>query len=256
MKKKSKLVAFIFSIVPGISHLYAGCSQRALIFFALFLGMVFGGFILAELVHRIAAAFTLFGLAVVWFVALVDVFILIDSQEEDSGGDSYGGITTFLNNRKIITVALSVVPGAGHMYLGLLKQGTQLMTAFFLILFLTGWLDLGFMAFILPVIWFYSLFDAYHLVEESGSLRPDDATGFRWLEKHPNWVGWGLIILGVLLILRKIVAPFVAPLIDYQMYSYMQTGIVALVLIAIGIKLLAGNRYPEKEEKVPCDSGE
>lgn len=255
MKKKSKLVAFILSIVPGISHLYAGFAQRALIFFILFLGVLLGGVILGnQFLSGFAAVLVMFGLAVIWFIALTDVFSLIDSQEEGFDGEPHGDIMDLLNNRKTVTTALSVIPGAGHMYLGLLKQGAQLMMAFFLTLFLTRWLS--FLVFILPVIWFYSLFDAYHLVEENGSLRPDRSSGFKWLEEHPNWVGWGLIILGGLLILQKIVAPFLMPLIDHQIYSYIQTGVVALILIAVGIKLLAGTRYEEKEETESCDSGE
>ncbi|MDD2421331.1 MAG: hypothetical protein PHU78_04245 [Heliobacteriaceae bacterium] len=253
MKKKSKLVAFIFSIVPGIAHFYAGFAQRALFFFVPFLGVLLAGMVLDSQFHYGFEPFVLFGLAVIWLVALIDVFSLIDSQGEDPAGNSGGGIAAWLNNRKTITVAFSVIPGAGHMYLGLLKQGAQLMTVFFLTLLLTNWLE--FFGFILPVIWFYSLFDAYHLVEENGSFRSDRYSGFRWLEEHPNWVGWGLIFLGVLLIVQKIVAPFLVSYFDHRINSYIETGVVALILIAVGIKLLAGSRHQEKEEAKSCDNG-
>jgi Na+/proline symporter len=156
-----------------------------------------------------------------------------------------------MSNYKIIGVALSVIPGAGHMYLGLLKQGTHIMTAFFLTMFLTGSLNIGFLGFILPVIWFYSLFDVYHLLEdEQEGLRPDDSGLFAWFDNHPGWIGWGLILLGMLIILQRIVTPILEPLLNADIRNYLQTGIVALILIAGGIKLLAGTKKDQSEEEL------
>lgn len=61
------------------------------------------------------------------------------------------------NKSKAAAGFLSVVaPGSGHLYLGLNKLGIQLMVLFFGALVL----HLPFTTILLPVVWFYALFDA------------------------------------------------------------------------------------------------
>ncbi|MEN6461921.1 MAG: hypothetical protein ABFC94_11205 [Syntrophomonas sp.] len=258
MKKKSKLITFLLCPLPGLSHLYLGFSERALIFFGIFVGVCTGGVIVDSIIGlNLLGALLFFVLAITWFVALVDAFSLADYKvtnrlEEDINnlpGIPLLGFATNMSNRKIIAIALSVIPGAGHMYLGMLKNGTQLMAVFFLTMFLTGSLNIGFLGFILPVLWFYSLFDVYHLLEDGqGELRPDQSGIFNWFDSHPSWIGWGLIILGGLIILQRVVAPIIEPLLNADILNYLQTGIVALILIAGGIKLLVGSKNESKED--------
>ena len=54
------------------------------------------------------------------------------------------------------TFVFSLFPGAGHMYLGLMKKGASLMLLFCLTIALSGFLNLSFLLILLPVIWFYS----------------------------------------------------------------------------------------------------
>jgi hypothetical protein len=251
--KKSKLLTFILSFLPGLSHLYLGFPDRALIFFGVFAGVCMGGACIGGVAPGIhlLGPLLFFGLAIVWFLALVDAFSLIDKNGEETP------IQPLLSNRKIIAVALSIIPGAGHMYLGLLKQGAQFMAAFFFFLFMSSWLRLELLVFVLPVIWFYSIFDAYHmLVEESEGLRPDESPLFDWFNQHPGWMGWGLIILGVLALLQRIITPVFQSLIDYDVQNYIQTGLVALFLIAGGVALLKGSHRTTKKEDESCDNGE
>ncbi len=255
MKKKSKLITFILSFLPGLSHLYLGFPYRALIFFTVFVGVCMGGAFIGGMAPGwgLLGPLLFFGLVIVWFVALVDAFAMIDHSPEESY------VNPFLSNRKIIAVALSVVPGAGHMYLGLLKQGAQFMTAFFFFLCLSSWLNLEILVFVLPVIWFYSIFDAYHLLEEeSEGLRPDESPLFTWLSRHPSWMGWSLIILGVIVILQRIITPVIQSMLNPDLFNYIDTGIVALILIIGGVLLLKGSPKPAEAEKEDesCGSGE
>jgi len=255
--KKSKFIVFILSVIPGLSHLYLGIPERALTFFILFMGLCVGGIT----INPFFSGFSLLGpllfmaLVIVWFVALVDAFGLIDGRKlNESGEDNH--ITTnrgipALNNRKIIAIAFSMIPGAGHMYLGLLKQGTQLMTVFFLAMFVTDWLQMSLLAFILPVIWFYSLFDAYHLLEdETDGLQPDESPLFDWFKSHPAWIGWGLIILGGLVIVQRVVTPIMVTLLSADTRNFVETAVVALILIGGGIFMLAGNKTAKKMEDI------
>lgn len=257
MKKKSKLIAFILSPIPGLSHLYLGFSERALVFFVLFVGLCMGGAILDSIGGLNFLGPLLFlGIAIIWFIALADAFSLADyraANETDSENNNLPGIPLLgfaanMSNRKIIGVALSLIPGAGHMYLGLMRQGAQMMLIFFLAMFLTGSLNLGFLGFIIPVLWFYSVFDVYHLLEEEQEgIGADESAIFTWFDNHPGWIGWSLIILGGLIILERVVAPVVEPLLNADIRNYLQTGIVALILIAGGIKLLAGTKNEQSK---------
>lgn len=160
------------------------------------------------------------------------------------------------NKSKLLTIFFSCMPGAGHMYLGFMNQGIRLMTGFFLAVFLMGWLNISLIGFILPVIWCYSFFGAYHLYE-SGEVEDkfDSAVVFPFLLDHTKWVGWGLILFGLVIISERILLPHIS----WQLQGYLRTGVVALLFILGGIQLLRGEKskisLPEKEES-PCEPGE
>jgi hypothetical protein len=57
------------------------------------------------------------------------------------------------------TVIFSFLPGGGHMFMGFMKLGLSLMTLFFFTIFISSWLDLGALVYLIPIIWFYAFFD-------------------------------------------------------------------------------------------------
>jgi len=260
MKKKNKFLVFILSPLPGLSHLYLGWSQRALIFFTIFLGICAGGAFMDSTIffgRGGVGGFIFFAIALLWFMALSEALSLVDYETPAENGETEAvqdvpnrkGVLK-ISNRKMIAIAFAAIPGAGHMYLGLLKQGAQLMATFFFVLFMTGWLDMGLLGFIVPVIWFYSLFDVYHLLEEEDQVRLDASLLFDWFATHPGWVGSGLIALGLLVIMQRIISPLLVTLLTAQLQNYMETGLVALILIAGGIKLLAGSKSKDNGEEM------
>lgn len=159
------------------------------------------------------------------------------------------------NKSKWLTIFFSCVPGAGHMYLGLMNQGIRLMTGFFLAVFLMGWLNIGFIGFILPVLWCYSVFGAYHLYQ-AGEVKDIDSTAiFPFIMDHSKWIGWGLILFGIVIIAERILLPHIS----WEIQGYLRTGLVAVLFILGGIQLLRGEQNkistPEKEEN-SCEPGE
>ncbi len=62
-----------------------------------------------------------------------------------------------------LTFCFSLVPGAGEMYMGFMKQGISIMAAFWLLLALTTFLDIGPLLFFIPLLWCYSFFNVHNL---------------------------------------------------------------------------------------------
>lgn len=70
----------------------------------------------------------------------------------------------------LMTFIFSFIPGAGEMYMGFFKQGISIMSAFFILISISAWMNLGPLMFTLPVLWFYSFFHAHNLA----SMRDED----------------------------------------------------------------------------------
>lgn len=251
MKKKSKFIAFLLSFIPGLSHFYLGYPDRGIIYFAVIaagviasLGLGFG------FVGGFAIMLFIGGYLIVGLIALIDAFSLINKQNIYNNGESFsqGENSNFkegdeaimqetsFSNKKLITLALSVVPGAGHMYLGQQKKGLSFMSTFFFTIFFMGWLRLNFLIFLLPVIWFYVFFDAFHLVN---GQETEDFDIVSFLPKVSNsLIGKVFIGLGILIIFNNIFYPLINQFLDYRFVNYLQTSIVAIIFIIIGIKML------------------
>ncbi|HSH35093.1 MAG TPA: hypothetical protein VK998_02420, partial [Schnuerera sp.] len=154
------------------------------------------------------------------------------------------------SNKKTITMALSVIPGAGHMYLGYQKKGLAIMGAFFFTIFFMGWLGLSLFLFVLPLIWFYSFFDALHSFSEDDGIKKEDK--FVLPNIKSQWIGWGLISIGILIVIERILYP----LIPGEIRNYIQTSIVSIIFIAGGIKLLNKSKGEEEEGEEICKKDE
>ncbi|BCJ86084.1 hypothetical protein [Effusibacillus dendaii] len=61
---------------------------------------------------------------------------------------------------KFLTFVLSFLPGLGHLYLGLTRQGIELMTLFFASTWMVAILGPFPFGFFIPILFFYGIFDA------------------------------------------------------------------------------------------------
>ncbi len=157
---------------------------------------------------------------------------------------------------KVYTAILSIVPGAGHMYLGLMKKGLQFMFLFFGVIMLT---DLIYSArsfsVLTIVVWFYSFFDAYHTRKklERGKIVEEDLfKELKFSDIRPKYLGAVLIILGgVVLIQQVIVQTFSLGI--FIIPTYVKAAILdalfPLLLVGIGIFILRHIRVKNKNLK-------
>lgn len=272
MKKKSKVTTFILSMIPGLGHIYLGFAARGCTFFAAFIGTPLLLMSIFDIVRwwgldRIIPV----PLLVIWLAAMIDAMILIDRINgnpnvevvaENSGSIIPDYSSMFRQNKKVIAMLLSIIPGAGHLYLGLQRQGIELMAGFFLSFYLTDWLRISIFMIFAPIIWFVSMFDVMH--KAAGDRPMDDKSIFpdKWfnmdegiiseksfLRSKQKVLANMLIIVGLYLLLSRFVYSFIKPYLDSRITDNIQTGFVALLLIAGGIKLLLGSKVTKNDIK-------
>lgn len=257
MREKSKFITFLLSFIPGLSHFYLGYTDRGFIYLILFGMLCVGSFGLVVMTHAEEFLILLAGVPIIWLVALVDAFSTINTMRYSNNStieNNWNTEGTKVSNKKIITLALSIIPGAGHMYLGYQKKGLVLMGGFFFAVFFMGWLNLSFLLFLLPLIWFYSFFDAFHTINGNNV---EDMDISRFLPGiKPEYIGKGLIGIGLLIILQKVfypvleqvLSPILKVYIVRQIKNYIQTTIVSLIFIIGGIKILQKNKNIEDDQ--------
>lgn len=260
MKKKSKFLTFLLSFIPGLGHMYLGLIQRGLVFFLATGFVVLGGMFFAMMgVFYDPIPFV--ALPFIWLAAVVDSLIMAGRinrsiREAEATGISPSETWKSLEeemknqNHKILALSFSIIPGAGHMYLGQMEKGIQLMIALFLTLYLSDFLHLSLLLMFAPVLWFYSIFDIFHRVSNPSENNEDKGNTFfvEFFQKSQlsgkvgKILGVALIVVGFIMIFDKIVMPQIAIMFDPQIREYLRTGVLALLFIAGGIKLMIGSK--------------
>lgn len=175
---------------------------------------------------------------------------------------------------KILFFLFSLIPGVAHMYIGLVKRGLVIMLALVAGAGLAMMADTPAFLLVLPVLWFYSFFDArnkYHLPEDKLAKVQDDFLFF--LNAMPENVrsdprfkkvasanvlkvgGIVAIIAGAYLIwdqiivrvLSRLLSDTGAEILSQISYKLPQVA-VAVILIVVGIKLIS-HKKRELERK-------
>lgn len=161
---------------------------------------------------------------------------------------------------KFSTFIFSLLPGAGHMYIGFMNMGLSLMSAFFFVIFLSSWLDIGPLMLILPMIWFYSFLDCMNkvcssdeeflLLEDNYLFSIDKLAKFDKdiLQKRKLLTGILLLFLGGYLVLKNIMRSL-ERFIPHEIYMIIDDItrlapqiILGIAIIALGAKLIMGKK--------------
>lgn len=153
-----------------------------------------------------------------------------------------------MKKSKGLTFFLSFVPGAGHLYLGLMNRGLQFLVLFFGTIFISSMFITELFGFLLPIIWFYCLFDAlqqYNRIQESGEVIDTPIISWTKFVKSKIWIGWILIVLGIYLFVEK----FILETYGWQYSSTFRTAFFAVMLILIGVYFLVGKKINKDVNK-------
>lgn len=156
-----------------------------------------------------------------------------------------------MRKSRILTFLFALWPGAGQMYLGYMKRGVSLMGVFCLLIAITGFLNLGILFFLLPVIWFYAFFDTLNLRSMNYEFLPQDDFLFhldslssgkvlKFFRQRHLLVGILLIVVGIYM-LAELILPtmFYRFNIDlYPFFNALPTILVAAAIIWLGIRLI------------------
>lgn len=182
---------------------------------------------------------------------------------------------------KVLFFFFSLIPGAAHMYIGLVKRGLVIMLAFVTAIGFPVICDLPVLLVVLPVLWFYSFFDAwnkYNLPAEKFAKISDDFLFFmnavsedvrsdprlkKFTSNHLLKIGGiAAVLFGAYLLWDKVVlnicsrflSDAAAEVISYISYRIPQLA-VAILLIVIGVKLIA-HKKQELDGKDEGDSSD
>lgn len=170
-----------------------------------------------------------------------------------------------MKHSKRVALFFSLMPGAGHMYLGLVRQGIQLMLLFFSIIFMLASFDMEFIAIFIPIIWFYSIFDVRlksqnedPLVDVDLPLFADIASMKYFSDNNlvEKYIAYILILMGVFSMINNLIIPILSKYIDYYYIRCGKSLIVSIILISIGIFMIKGKKLKLKSGDIICNQEE
>ncbi|MEI5907627.1 hypothetical protein WAK64_11225 [Bacillus spongiae] len=259
-----RFYTIVLSLIPGLGHFQLGLMNRGMTFLASFLGVAAMILFVTAITGRGEFIVFLIILPVLWVYNFFDTMQLLNKKEAGKELTDHSILEDFesrhAEGRKSRTLAtlLSMFPGAGHLYLGYQKRGIQLMAAFLFSIYILDVLRLGIFLFFVPIIWFYSFFDGLQRASRHDQEPLEDEPIVSYFLNHQKWIGIGLILLGVYYLATNLFFPIVSPIVyeywNIHLYTwvntYLQTGVICLLLIGGGIKLMSGNKKTTKNEEI------
>ncbi|MDF2802107.1 MAG: hypothetical protein K0S61_2010 [Anaerocolumna sp.] len=154
---------------------------------------------------------------------------------------------------KFFTFIFSVMFGAGQMYMGFMKQGLSIMGCAMGIIAIGVTTQLGIIYLVLPLLWFYSFFDAINkfavpdeefLKLEDNSILPFELNTQRIkdvIDKYQLYIGGGFIFLGIC-ILNNNVLSYIFPSGYFILRVIGPQFLISVLMIAIGLHMILSNK--------------
>jgi len=253
-KDTERFFIILLSFVPGLGHFQLGLMQRGLSFLISFFGLFTMLLFVTGITHESVFLLFLGLLPIIWLYSMFDAVGLVHRKQageiirDRNLFDEWESGRIDGRRSKILATLLSAFPGAGQMYLGLQKRGLQLMVLFLGSFYVIDVLRLKVFLFVIPIIWFFSLFDGLQHISRYGILPLEDRPLIGSKGNYQHWLGIILILLGVYYVSMDLLVPMIEKYfpglrITYFVYEYLRPVLIAFLLIGGGLKLLsAGTR--------------
>ncbi|PXV96020.1 hypothetical protein C8E03_101653 [Lachnotalea glycerini] len=158
------------------------------------------------------------------------------------------------------TFVFSLIPGAGEMHMGFMKQGISIMAVFWGLIGLSSFFETSAFVLGLPLLWFYSFFNVHNLKslteEEFYSLQDDYAFHLEVLvankkdlvHKYHNMIAAILIFIGLTILWNNSYRLFRILLPDYFANIIIRLGdmlpqiVLGIAIIMLGISMVRGKK--------------
>lgn len=250
----------LLSFIPGLGHFQLGLMNRGLTLLIGFFGSMTMILFVSFLANQDGFLVFFGALPIIWLYGMFDAIRMVTRKQQGETLIDRTILEDIDEHResgrrsKVIATLLAIFPGAGHMYLGLQKRGLQLMAAFLFSIYILDVLRLSLFLFFVPILWFYSFFDALQQVTRysEGKEEMKDVPIVDWLVNQQKWIGVGLLLLGGFYLVDQFVLEMLDRMfpdrnIGYWLRSYLQTFIVSAMLIGGGLKLAFGKKIRKEE---------
>ncbi|CAM4367297.1 hypothetical protein L1N85_22585 [Paenibacillus alkaliterrae] len=253
-EQREKTRTIMLSFLPGLGHMSLGLMQRGITFLISFIGLFAIIIFLSIIMNTGALLIFLLALPVIWIYGMFDAISYLHAKQRGEllsdraiFEDLEAHIASGRKN-KVLAIALSIFPGAGHLYLGLQKRGLQLMGGFLLTIYIMDNMRLSLFFFLLPLFWCFAFFDALQQTSRYERQTLTDDPVLPQLVPYQKWFGIGLLGFGVYYLLDRVAAE-VASRYSSEIYSqYMQikymipTAVIAFIMIIVGLRLAFGTK--------------
>lgn len=228
--------AMLLSIIPGAGHMYVGQPHRGQILLLSALAAAFGAPAMAIVLHQEIMMIGWLALPAIVAYAAVDAAGFADKLTQGEwaqDGSLWDGRSEEERNRTLAAAALSLIPGAGHLYLGRTAQGVRLLAAGLALMYLaaqTGW---RLAACAVPFLCVWAVFDARRIAqtgESAGGLEGST---------EGKWAGIALIAAGCIIFYDRFF-PSLWP--KTLLLNWAEPAIAAVLLVGFGIDLLRSRK--------------
>jgi len=261
-QQREKTHVILLSLIPGLGHMHIGLMHRGLSFLISFIGLSTILLFLVFVLKAPALLIFLLILPVIWIYNMFDAMQCLSARhryeplhDRTIFHDLESHVSTG-RKIKVLALALSVFPGAGHLYLGLQLRGLQLMGGFLLAIYIMDNFRLTLFFFLIPLLWCFAFFDALHQATryERGELR--DEPVLTRFTRYQKWIGIGLLGFGAFYLIDQLATRYMAKYAAewyrvYLEFKYMfPAALVAFIMIAIGLRLIFGNKAATKQERL------
>ena len=173
-----------------------------------------------------------------------------------------------MKKNKFLTFFCGLIPGAGQMYLGLMRRGLLLMTIFAAIIGASALFRVPPLLFALPVVWFYCFFDTINLGQRTDGMTPEerealDRSFFRrknnekggvseFFAKRHLIIGIVCIVAGLWMFIIYGLEPIASRYYETLYWVYSITGslptfLISFAIIVLGVYLVRGKKPPQEK---------